>query len=101
MCEGPTRGRPQQRSPPEAPLPRFPTLPGPLLAAVVPLLLAAHLAPKASVEFEAQASGVREMVSQSLDLRGVRPGRYLLTGTITAGDQVGRRERRITVAASR
>ena len=56
--------------------------------------------PKASVEFENQASGARELVSQSLSLRGVRPGRYLLTATITSGDKVIRRERRITVAGS-
>ena len=56
--------------------------------------------PKASVEFENQASGARELVSQSLSLRGVRPGRYLLSATITSGDKVVRRERRITVAAA-
>ena len=55
--------------------------------------------PKASVEFENQASGARELVTQSLSLRGVRPGRYLLTATITSVDKVIRRERRITVAA--
>jgi hypothetical protein len=54
--------------------------------------------PKASVEFENQASGARELVSQSLSLRGVKPGRYLLTATITSGDRAIRRERRITVA---
>ena len=57
--------------------------------------------PKASVEFENQASGARELVSQSLNLRGVRPGRYLLTATIRTGDKVLRRERRITVAPAR
>ena len=56
--------------------------------------------PKASVEFENQASGARELVTQSLSLRGVRPGKYLLTATITSVDKVLRRERRITVAAS-
>ena len=57
--------------------------------------------PKASVQFENQASGARELVSESLSLRGVRPGRYLLTATITAGSKVIRRERRITVAGAR
>jgi GWxTD domain-containing protein len=56
--------------------------------------------PKASVEFENQASGARELVTQSLSLRGVRPGRYLLTTTITADGKAIRRERRITVAAA-
>lgn len=57
--------------------------------------------PKASVEFENQASGGREFVSQSLGLRTLRPGRYLLTATVMVGDQVLRREKRITVAAPR
>jgi hypothetical protein len=56
--------------------------------------------PKASVEFENQASGARELVTQSLSLRGVRPGRYLLTATITADGKAIRRERRISVAAA-
>jgi hypothetical protein len=57
--------------------------------------------PKASVEFENQASGARELVSQSLSLRGVKPGRYLLTATITSGGKAIHRERRITVAPAR
>jgi GWxTD domain-containing protein len=56
--------------------------------------------PKASVEFENQATGARELVSQSLSLRGVKPGRYLLTATITSGGKAIRRERRITVAGT-
>jgi hypothetical protein len=56
--------------------------------------------PKASVEFENVASGARELVSQSLNLRGVKPGRYLLIATITSGGKAIRRERRITVATS-
>ncbi|MBW8772419.1 MAG: GWxTD domain-containing protein [Gemmatimonadetes bacterium] len=55
--------------------------------------------PKASVEFEAVASGAREWVSQTLSLKGVRPGRYLMTVTVTDGDRSDRRERRITVTA--
>jgi GWxTD domain-containing protein len=57
--------------------------------------------PKASVEFENQASGSRELVTQSLGLRGLRPGRYLLTTTVSMGDRVIRRERRITIGAAR
>jgi GWxTD domain-containing protein len=57
--------------------------------------------PKASVEFENQASGGREFVSQSLGLRTLRPGRYLLTATVQVGDQVLRREKRITVVQAR
>jgi hypothetical protein len=51
------------------------------------------------VEFENQASGVRELVSQSLGLRSLKPGRYLLTAVVTTPDGVLRRERRITIAA--
>ena len=57
--------------------------------------------PRASVEFENQASGTRELVTQSLGLRTLRPGRYLLTVTVTAGDRSIRRERRITIAQAR
>jgi len=57
--------------------------------------------PRASVEFENQASGTRELVTQSLGLRTLRPGRYLLTVTVTAGDRSIRRERRITIAQTR
>ena len=57
--------------------------------------------PRASVEFDQQASGGREFVSQSLGLRTLRPGRYLLTATVTVGDTVLRRERRITVVGAR
>jgi hypothetical protein len=57
--------------------------------------------PKASVEFANQASGGREFVSQSLVLRTLRPGRYLLTATVTIGDTVLRREKRITVVQAR
>ncbi|HTK56084.1 MAG TPA: GWxTD domain-containing protein [Gemmatimonadales bacterium] len=57
--------------------------------------------PKASVEFENQASGGREFVSQSLVLRTLRPGRYLLTATVMIGDTVLRREKRITVVQAR
>jgi hypothetical protein len=57
--------------------------------------------PRASVEFENQASGTRELVTQSLGLRTLRPGRYLLTVTVTAGDRSIRRERRITIARGR
>ena len=57
--------------------------------------------PKASVEFDNQASGARELVTQSLGLRSLRPGRYLLTATVSAGDRVIRRERRVTVTAAR
>ena len=55
--------------------------------------------PKASVEFDNQASGARELVTQSLGLRSLRPGRYLLTATATVGDRVLRRDRRVTVTA--
>lgn len=54
--------------------------------------------PRASVEFEARASGGRGLVSQHIALGALRPGRYLLTVTVTAGDRSVRRERRITVA---
>ena len=57
--------------------------------------------PKASVEFENQASGGREFVTQSLVLRTLRPGRYLLTATVIIGDTVLRREKRITVVQAR
>jgi GWxTD domain-containing protein len=57
--------------------------------------------PRASVEFENQASGGREFITQSLGLRTIRPGRYLLTATVQSGDQVIRRERRITVVRAR
>ncbi|MEO7334658.1 MAG: hypothetical protein ABIZ71_12085, partial [Gemmatimonadales bacterium] len=57
--------------------------------------------PRAAVEFENQASGAREFITQSLNLRTLRPGRYLLTATIISGDSTIRRERRITVAAAR
>jgi hypothetical protein len=57
--------------------------------------------PRASVEFENQASGTRELVTQSLGLRALRPGRYLLTVTVTAGDRSIRRERRITISPAR
>ncbi|MEP6745572.1 MAG: hypothetical protein ABJB33_08760, partial [Gemmatimonadota bacterium] len=57
--------------------------------------------PRAAVEFENQASGARELITQSLNLRTLRPGRYLLTATIISGDSTIRRERRITVAAAR
>jgi hypothetical protein len=57
--------------------------------------------PRASVEFENQASGTRELVTQSLNLRTLRPGRYLLTVTVTAGDRSIRRERRITISPAR
>ncbi len=57
--------------------------------------------PRASVEFENQASGTRELVSQSMALRALRPGRYLLTVTVTAGDRSIRRERRITISPAR
>jgi hypothetical protein len=57
--------------------------------------------PKASVAFENRATGGRDFVSQSLVLRTLRPGRYLLTATVTAGGTVLRRERRITVVKAR
>jgi hypothetical protein len=57
--------------------------------------------PRASVEFDNQASGTRELVSQSLGLRSLRPGVYLLTVTVTAGDRSIKRERRVTIAAAR
>jgi hypothetical protein len=57
--------------------------------------------PRASVEFDNQASGTRELVSQSLGLRALRPGVYLLTVTVTAGDRSIKRERRVTIAAAR
>ncbi len=57
--------------------------------------------PRASVEFDNQASGARELVTQSLGLRSLRPGRYLLTATVTAGERILRRERRVTVTAAR
>lgn len=56
---------------------------------------------KASVEYENQASGVREFVSQSLGLRTLKPGRYLLTATVTTPTGVLRRERRITISTPR
>ena len=56
--------------------------------------------PKAAVEFANQASGARELVTQSLGLRSLRPGRYLLTATVTVGDRVLRRERRVTVTGT-
>lgn len=55
---------------------------------------------KASVEFENQASGTRELVSQSLGLRALRPGRYLLTATVTTPNGVLHRDRRITIVAT-
>lgn len=55
---------------------------------------------RASVEFENQASGGREFISQELGLRALKPGRYLLTATITSGATVLHRERRITIAGS-
>lgn len=55
---------------------------------------------RASIEFENQASGGREFISQELGLRALKPGRYLLTATITAGGTVLRRERRITIAGA-
>lgn len=54
---------------------------------------------KASVEFENQASGARELIAQSLGLGALKPGRYLLTATVTSPAGVLRRERRITIAA--
>jgi hypothetical protein len=57
--------------------------------------------PRASVEFDNQASGARELVTQSLGLRALRPGVYLLTVTVTAGDRSIRRERRVTIVAGR
>ena len=54
--------------------------------------------PKASVEFENQASGAREFVAQSLGLRSLKPGRYLLTVTVTTPSGVLKRDRRITIA---
>jgi hypothetical protein len=57
--------------------------------------------PRASVEFENQASGARELVTQSLGLRALRPGVYLLTVTVTAGDRSIKRERRVTIVAPR
>ena len=39
--------------------------------------------------------------TQSLNLRTLRPGRYLLTTTLIIGDLVLRRERRIKGAAAR
>ena len=55
---------------------------------------------RASIEFENQASGGREFISQELGLRALKPGRYLLTATITAGGTVLRRERRITISGA-
>ena len=55
--------------------------------------------PKASVEFENQAAGAREFVTQSLGLRALKPGKYLLTTTVTAPGVLLHRERRITIAA--
>ena len=55
---------------------------------------------KASVEFENQASGAREFVAQSLGLRSLKPGRYLLTVTVTTPAGVLKRDRRITIAGA-
>ncbi|HET7042801.1 MAG TPA: hypothetical protein VFI13_12310, partial [Gemmatimonadales bacterium] len=55
--------------------------------------------PKTSVEFENQASGGREFVAQSLGLRSLKPGRYLLTVTVTTPSGVLKRDRRISIAA--
>lgn len=55
--------------------------------------------PKASVEFERSASASRELVTQSLGLHTLRPGRYLLSVTVTVGDRVLQRSRRITIVA--
>jgi len=57
--------------------------------------------PRAAVEFENLGSGNRELVSQSLGLRTLRPGRYLLTVTVTDGDRSLRRERRIMIVRDR
>jgi len=54
--------------------------------------------PRASVQFQRQATTTWEFVSQSIGLNALRPGRYLLTVTVTSGEHSVRRERRITVA---
>lgn len=53
--------------------------------------------PNAAISFENQATGPREFISQQLGLRALKPGKYLLTATVTAGNRSIRRERRITI----
>lgn len=55
--------------------------------------------PEAAVRFSRIAAGRRELVVQHVALRGLKPGLYLLTTWVTAGDRMLRRERRITIVA--
>jgi hypothetical protein len=55
--------------------------------------------PKAAVEFENRAEGPRTFLQQSLALRALKPGIYLLSATVSSEGRSIRRDRRITIAA--
>ena len=54
--------------------------------------------PKASVEASFTAHDPLETIAQSIDLHALKPGRYLLSVTVTANGASVRRDRRITIA---
>ena len=53
--------------------------------------------PKASVEASFAAHDSIETISQSIDLHALKPGRYLLSVTVTSNGASVRRDRRITI----